>query len=70
MDICGMCRKQAKNTRRNAPHQYLVQIEESRFFHGSNARSYEEKDYQCQLCMAKFTWSTNRNDLAWTLWMG
>lgn len=70
MSNCSMCKEQATKTLRGNPHQYLVKIDETRIFKGGNSRGYEEQDYQCQLCEAKFTRSTNRNDLAWTLWQG
>ncbi len=70
MDTCGMCKEQANKSRRGAPHQYLVKLEEPRIFKGGNSRGYEEQDYQCQVCRSRFTRSTNRNDLVWTLWQG
>ena len=70
MKTCALCQEQAKKSSRGIPHDYLVQIDAPRVFRGNNARGYEEQDYQCQVCKAKFTWSTNMNDLAWTLWLG
>lgn len=70
MDICGMCQEQAKKSRRGDPHKYLALIEEPRIFKSLHSKGYEEQDYQCQVCQSKFTRSTNRNDLVWTLWQG
>jgi hypothetical protein len=70
MDPCGMCKEQAKKTRQGDAHQYLIKIDETRIFRGAKPRGYQEQDYQCQICNAKFTQSTNRNDLAWTIWQG
>ncbi len=70
MGICQQCEEQAKKSSNGKPHDYLVAIDLQRIFKGRNARGFEEQDYQCQLCQTKFTWSSNRNDLAWTLWQG
>lgn len=43
---------------------------ELRIFKGQKPRGFKEQDYQCQTCQAKFTHSTDSNDLAWTLWRG
>lgn len=68
MPICSLCEEQAKKTRNGKPHEYLVKVDALRVFEGRKPRGFEEQDYQCQSCMAKFTRSTARNDLAWTLW--
>ena len=47
-----------------------MKIDEPRLYKGRNARRYEEQDYQCLECKARFTQSTDKNDLAWTLWQG
>jgi hypothetical protein len=70
METCNMCHEQAKKSRRGTPHKGLLETDEPRVFRGANAREYVEQDYQCLICKAKFTWSTNHNDLAWTLWLG
>ena len=70
MANCPMCEEQAKKTRNGKPHLYLQKADEPRIFKGANPRGFEEQDYQCQVCQAKFTYSTSRNDLAWTLWRG
>jgi hypothetical protein len=70
MDMCMQCQDQEKKTHRGTPHNCLVKIDDVRFFKGLGHRHYEEQDYQCQLCNTTFTWSSNRNDLAWTLWQG
>jgi thymidine kinase len=70
MAICGMCQEQAKKALRGDAHQYLAKVDAPRVFKGGQSKGYEEQDYQCQVCQAKFTRSNNRNDLAWTLWQG
>lgn len=70
MKICDLCEEQAKKTRSGKPHQQLVKIDEVRIFTGKKPRGFEEQDYQCMACQAKFTQSTDKNDLAWTLWRG
>ena len=70
MKTCSLCEEQSKKTRRGNPHQYLVKVDEVRIFKGVNPRGFEEQDYLCMTCHAKFTRSTGKNDLAWTLWRG
>jgi hypothetical protein len=70
MANCARCEEQAKKTRNGKPHQYLGKADVPRLFRGAQSRGFAEQDYQCQVCQAKFTHSSNRNDLAWTLWQG
>jgi hypothetical protein len=70
MEICPQCEEQAKKSRNGKPHELLMAVDECRVFSGKKPRGYEEQDYQCLTCKAKFTRSTARNDLAWTLWRG
>ena len=70
MANCTMCEEQAKKTANGKPHQFLGKADAPRFFKGAQSRSFEEQDYQCQVCRAKFTYSTSKSDLAWTLWQG
>lgn len=70
MKICEQCEDQSKKTRNGKPHEQLVKIDEVRIFTGKKPRGFEEQDYQCMACQSKFTQSTDRNDLAWTLWQG
>ncbi len=70
MNPCKLCEEQAKKTSSGKPHDLLTKVDEVRLFKGIGARSYEEQDYQCLTCRAKFTRSTDKNDLAWTLWQG
>ncbi|KIH77741.1 hypothetical protein SAMN05660860_01227 [Geoalkalibacter ferrihydriticus] len=70
MQICALCEEQAKKSRNGKPHDSLVKIDDPRIFKGKKPRGFEEQDYQCQTCNAKFTQSTDKNDLAWTLWRG
>lgn len=67
---CKMCEDQAKISRNGRPHQSLDKTGEPRIFTGAKPRGFEEQDYQCRDCKAKFTHTTNKNDLAWTLWQG
>lgn len=70
MAICELCEDQSKKTRNGKPHEYLTKVDERRVFQGKKPRGFEEQDYQCVTCNAKFTQSTDKNDLAWTLWQG
>ncbi|ALC18215.1 hypothetical protein DSOUD_3501 [Desulfuromonas soudanensis] len=70
MKICDLCEEQSKKTRNGKPHEYLSKVDEARIFKGDNPRGFEEQDFQCLTCQAKFTRSTDKNDLAWTLWQG
>lgn len=68
--ICDQCAEQAKKSRNGKPHEYLVKVDECRIFKGIKPRGFEQQDYQCLSCRSKFTQSTDKNDLAWTLWQG
>jgi len=70
MDICNQCEEQSKKSSSGRPHEFLVKVDEGRIFKGKKPRGFEEQDYLCLTCNAKFTQSTNKNDLAWTLWRG
>lgn len=70
MANCSLCEDQAKLTRNGKPHQDLDKADAPRIFKGAKPRGYEEQDYRCRSCQARFTYSTNKNDLAWTLWQG
>jgi len=70
MAECRLCLEQAKKARRGDAHVHLEPCGEQRLFKGMTSRGYEEQDYQCTVCQTKFTRSTNRNDLFWTLWQG
>jgi hypothetical protein len=70
MATCGMCEEQTKKSRNGKPHQYLGKTGEPRIFKGARSRGFAEQDYQCLVCQTKFTYSTSKNDLAWTLWRG
>lgn len=70
MDVCDLCKEQMKKTSNGKPHESLSECGERRQYKGIKPRGFEEQDYQCQACQAKFTQSSNRNDLAWTLWQG
>lgn len=70
MKICDQCEEQSKKSRRGKPHENLEKVDELRFFTGNKHRGFQEQDYQCLTCKAKFTQSTNENDQAWTLWQG
>ena len=49
---------------------FVAAADQPRIFKGARPRGFEEQDYQCLVCKAKFTHSTNKNDLSWTLWQG
>lgn len=68
MQICALCEEQSKKTRNGKSHENLSKVDEPRVFQGKKPRGFEEQDYQCLTCQAKFTHSTDKNDLAWTLW--
>jgi hypothetical protein len=70
IEICSLCEEQSKKTRNGKPHEYLIKVGEPRTFLGKPPRGFEEQDYQCLKCKSKFTWSTSKTDLAWTLWRG
>ncbi len=70
MKICNLCEGQSKKSLNGKPHEYLVEIGELRIFKGQKPRRFKEQDYQCQTCQAKITYSTDSNNLAWTLWRG
>jgi len=70
MKICALCEDQSKKARNGKPHEYLQKVDAPRVFKGLKPRGFEEQDYQCQTCRAKFTNSTDKNDLSWTLWQG
>lgn len=70
MEICDLCREQSKKPYSAKPHEFLRKVDEVRIFVGIKPRGYREQDYQCLTCKAKFTQSTDRNDLPWTLWQG
>lgn len=70
MKKCELCADQTKMSQNGKPHQFLDKTDAERVFKGTKPRGFEEQDYRCRLCDAKFTFSTNKNDLAWTLWQG
>jgi len=70
MDVCDLCDTQIKKSSKSKPHENMVKLGDGRLFKGGNSRGFAEQDYQCLICQAKFTQSSNKNDLAWTLWQG
>lgn len=70
MKICKLCEEQSKKSHNGNPHENLIKTDEIRIFKGQPPRFYEEQDYQCLTCKSKFTHSTNKNDMEWTLWRG
>jgi hypothetical protein len=70
METSSLCQEQAKKTPRGKPHDDRIKVVESRIFTGNRPQGYEEQDYKCLGCNSKFTHSTGKNDLAWTLWQG
>ncbi len=65
IEICDSCMKQSKKISSGRPHENLIKVDERREFNG-----FKEQDYLCLACKSKFTHSTNRSDLTWTLWRG
>lgn len=65
MEICDLCIKQSNKSSSGRPHENLFKVDKVRNYNG-----FKEQDYLCQSCKSKFTHSTNKNDLTWTLWMG
>ena len=55
MAICDQCKELSKKSNRAKPHEMLRKIDDARIFIGSGSRGYEEQDYQCLECQAKFT---------------
>ncbi len=70
MGICSLCEDQSKISRNGKPHESLTKIDPPRIFKGVKSRGFEEQDYQCLTCQARFTNSSDKNDLSWTLWRG
>lgn len=70
MAICNNCEEQGKKTRNGKPHELLTKDGTARIFKGINPRGFEEQDYHCLACQAKFTHSTDKSDRPWTLWQG
>lgn len=70
MAICTLCDKQAKRSPATKPHGLLKKLDDKRLFGGTGQKGFEEQDYECVQCQAKFTHSTDKNDFGWTLWQG
>ncbi|HKJ04500.1 MAG TPA: hypothetical protein VJ974_02800 [Geopsychrobacteraceae bacterium] len=70
MEPCDLCEEQSKKRSSGKPHDNLMKVDDPRIFKGKKPRGFEEQDYQCLTCNSKFTQSSNKNDLAWTLWQG
>lgn len=70
MDVCPGCAEQGKKSRNGKPHELLSKSGPARIFKGVSPRGFEEQDYSCLSCNAKFTHSTDRSDRPWTLWQG
>jgi hypothetical protein len=70
MEICVLCEGQSKKTHNGKPHKNLIKVDAPRIFTGGDLGGFEEQDYLCLTCNSKFSHSTNKNDLTWTLWRG
>ncbi|XPS87781.1 uncharacterized protein Dvar_57990 [Desulfosarcina variabilis str. Montpellier] len=68
MERCALCEKQSKKVRSGRPHENLTKVDEPRLFKGKTLCGFKEQDYLCLTCKSKFTHSTNKNDVTWTLW--
>jgi len=69
MEICLLCEELSKKTH-GKPHKDLIKVDEPRIFKGGISGGFIEQDYLCMACDSKFSHSTNKNDLTWTLWRG
>lgn len=67
MAICDLCKEQAKKQRYTDPHIFLQAVGEQRAFRGLPTGGFEEQDYICKRCGAKFTYSNDKNDYGWLL---
>lgn len=70
MEMCDLCKEQSKKIRNGKPHINLITVDEPRIFAGKTPGGFKEQDYLCLTCNSKFSHSTNKNDLSWTLWRG
>jgi hypothetical protein len=70
MEMCALCEKQSKKVRNGKPHENLIKVDKPRIFVGASTNGFKEQDYLCLTCKSKFSHSTNKNDVTWTLWRG
>ncbi len=70
MEMCVLCEKKKKKIRNGKPHINLIAMDEPRIYTGKAPGGFKEQDYLCLTCHSKFSHSTNKNDLSWTLWRG
>jgi hypothetical protein len=70
MKMCVLCEEQSKKVRTGKPHENLIKMDAPRIYTGVAPSGFKEQDYQCLTCNSKFSHSTNKNDVAWTLWRG
>ncbi len=70
MEMCALCEEQSKKTRTGKPHANLIRVDKVRIFKGRASGGFKEQDYLCVGCRSKFSHSTNKNDVTWTLWRG
>ena len=67
MEVCGLCKDQAKNQKDPNPHDRLKRVGGQRKYIGWPTGGYEEQDYICQDCGTEFTYSNDENDYGWML---
>jgi hypothetical protein len=68
MEICVLCEEQSKKVNTGKPHENLIKVDDLRIFKGVALGGFREQDYRCLTCNSKFSHSTNKNDVRWTLW--
>jgi hypothetical protein len=70
MEMCVLCEEQSKKVHTGKPHENLIKVDDPRIYKGVTPGGFKEQDYLCLICKSKFSHSTNKNDVRWTLWRG
>jgi hypothetical protein len=70
MGLCALCEEQSKKVHTGKPHENLIEVDDPRIYKGVTPGGFKEQDYLCLTCKSKFSHSTNKNDVRWTLWRG
>jgi hypothetical protein len=70
MEMCVLCEEQSKKANTGKPHENLIKVDDPRIYKGVTPGGFKEQDYLCLTCKSKFSHSTNKNDVRWTLWRG
>jgi len=66
MEICNLCKEQAKKGRHAEPHENLERVE-TRSYPRRLISAYSEQDFLCRKCGAAFIHSDDRADNGWLL---